>query len=232
MPRGHSSHLNPAHTVKSKSPEDSGSQPVACVVSTSVRAPWRRAAARIAARSATRPSTDCTADTATSVVPGPISPASAVSSTARSRTPSRCANGVTSELNSWCGYSTSEPGGSEAAITAVCTATAEPIATRPGATPATRANAARAASTWAKYASVSIRPSPIAVTAARRAAVARAGSRPCAAVLRYAVSGANSPGARGSTTAPHLRARRRHGFAASVAPPLSPIPIRRRRRRG
>lgn len=61
VPRGDISHLYAPHTSTSACAAATGCQPTAWVASTTVSAPWARAAAAIAAVSATSPVADCTA---------------------------------------------------------------------------------------------------------------------------------------------------------------------------
>ena len=102
----------------------------------------------MAAASATAPVADCTIENATSAVSGRIDSASASRGTVRTRR-SRPAwrKGRTIDENSHSGRSTSEPTGSDAAMSAAATEAWDPIATRPASTPTSAAKCARVRST-------------------------------------------------------------------------------------
>ena len=141
VPRGASNHLYPPHTVRSKAPASTGSQPTAWVRSTSVRVPCAAAAARIASRSARAPSADWTAETATRVVSSPMASASRCSGASRTRTPrpAWARNGKLTDVNSPSAHKTSLPEGSEAATSPTRGLTWLPTATAEGATPTSAA---------------------------------------------------------------------------------------------
>lgn len=147
-----------------------------------VRAPCSRAASRMSASGAIRPSADCAALTATSAVPECTDSAIRSSGTARTLRSPRTWKGVTTELKSASAVRTSAPGGSEAAISPLYTATEAPAATRRSGTPTSRANDERAASTSANMSAGC--PAATDSTAARIAATVRAGSSPVLAVFR------------------------------------------------
>ena len=101
----------------------------------------------MASRSARRPSADCTADTATSVVPAVTDSAKRSRGTSRTVTPRpACAwNGNVTLVNSPVTVSTSLPSGKEAATRPAKTLTWLPTATVEGSTPTRPAYDERAA---------------------------------------------------------------------------------------
>ena len=148
VPLGQHSHLYAEHTAASTRSRGSGSQPVACVVSTTVRAPTRCAASNTAPVSAMRPSDDCTALHATTPVRGPTASASASSGTGRTTTPRVvwARKGNNSDVNSPSGITTSVAAGRLAATSPTKVEALGPTATDSGATPTNDANRRRASS--------------------------------------------------------------------------------------
>jgi hypothetical protein len=150
------------------------------VASTTVSAPWAPAAAAIASRSATSPLDICTALNATTSVDASIAPASSAAATSRTSTPRRSwtMNGNSSEAKSTSGASTRAPSGIDAATSPMSSDTVAPIATVSGATPTSRANAARAPSALSPQCSQLVRPPRQSSSAACIASHAASGGSP------------------------------------------------------
>jgi hypothetical protein len=124
-----------------------GSQPHACVASTTTRAPWAAAASIAVSRPVTSPVDDCTALTATTSVRSSIDSATRATGTHSTSMPRPCAmNGHRSEVNSGSADTTRAPSGTDAAISPTMVEVLAPTATQSTGTPTMRANEPRALS--------------------------------------------------------------------------------------
>jgi hypothetical protein len=158
VPRGDISHLYAAAATTPKRVASSGSQPAACVASTTVSTSCTAAARAIASRPATSPEVIWTAlKAATSVCSSMASDRSA-GGTMRTSSSGRTMNGNSVEVNSTSGITTRAPRGSEPATSATRPETVAPIATRPGSVPIMAANAARERSTPSSQTCHGVRP--------------------------------------------------------------------------
>ena len=164
----------------------SGSQPIACVASTTVSAPWWRAASAIVVERGDLAGGGLDGATATTSVVASIASASRSSGTTSTVTPRpACArNGNSSDTNSGSGASTRAPSGIAAATCAIRPETVAPTATRSASAPTSVANSARARPVTAVQCSQLTRPARQSACAVCTASHTGSGGSPKLAVFR------------------------------------------------